>query len=322
MSLSSQYLEELSKRYKKQVEEMQRLLDKTLVTLNEESKKRDERNKQLEERLNTLALAVENLISEKNSWKSFTIWVIIVSISTFCVFTFCRRTYTRLKQSSDDRTETAEVQRRKSIDVVSHTNVMKRKRRPSDQALKIVRSAMLANDDDYERRPSKERKKKKKKHYLKRSNSMTMLNEETSPISEVHFQSIASTSLGQESAASFTNSWVEGARIEELPIVLDESEHSTLEELPVETDVDAPIYMRTALDFRLHRLASHNGSMHTNGDTLKNNVKRKSASLDETSRRKSPAPSLNGGASTSSTEGSRTPKKEKKSFKKLFKKVF
>lgn len=322
MSLSSQYLEELSKRYKKQVEEMQRLFDKTLATLTEESKKRDERNKELEERLNTLTLLVENLIAEKNSWRSFTQWVLFISIITFCIFTFCKRG-SRNKQPLDTRQENAEIQRRKSVDVITHNNTTKKKRRPSDQALKIVRSAMLASDDDTDKRQSKEKKKKKKKYGMKRSNSANTLNEESISSPEIRFQpSVSSQVWHKQPPPSAANNWVEGVRVEELPIVLDESEHSTLEELPLEMNVDAPVYIKTALDFRLGRVSSHNGPIQINGNSKRPTVTRKSVSLDETNRRRSPVPSVNGGASTSSADESRTPKKEKKGFKKLFKRVF
>lgn len=43
MSLSGQYLEELSRRYKKQVEEMQRSLERTVSAMHEETRKWEER---------------------------------------------------------------------------------------------------------------------------------------------------------------------------------------------------------------------------------------------------------------------------------------
>jgi seryl-tRNA synthetase len=76
MSLSGQYLEELSRRYKKQVEEMQRAFNRTLVAVAEESRKGEEREQKhveemaaLQKQLATLTFAVEMLLSERDSWK-------------------------------------------------------------------------------------------------------------------------------------------------------------------------------------------------------------------------------------------------------------
>lgn len=72
MSLSGQYLEELSRRYKRQVEEMQ----KALVAAVEERKRGEEREErtgeqlvQLSEKVASLTIAVENLLNERDSWQ-------------------------------------------------------------------------------------------------------------------------------------------------------------------------------------------------------------------------------------------------------------
>lgn len=76
MSLSGQYLEELSRRYKRQVEEMQRAFNRTLVAVAEESRKGEEREQKrveemvaLQKQLATLTFAVEMLLSERDSWQ-------------------------------------------------------------------------------------------------------------------------------------------------------------------------------------------------------------------------------------------------------------
>lgn len=262
MSLSGQYLEELSKRYKKQVEEIQKLLDKTILGISEESKKKDERNKQLEERLNVLTANIEELIAERRSWSSTIYIVIVSSLVTLFVVTFC------CKIPDPVYTRRADLKRRKSIDVVQHNAPQKKKRRPSDQALKIVRSSM----DD-----SLSRKKKRKKYVFKRSNSISTLGDEkTQGWSR------------QVSAPEVPVDWVEGKHLEEVPFVLEESEHSTLEPVALEKITPPPSFVQTAVAVRA--------------------VKVKSVSLDETARQ-------NGNANVEV-------KKEKKGFKRIFKKVF
>jgi seryl-tRNA synthetase len=76
MSLSGQYLEELSRRYKKQVEEMQRAFNRTLAAVAEESRKGEEREQKrveemaaLQKQLATLTFSVEMLLTERDSWQ-------------------------------------------------------------------------------------------------------------------------------------------------------------------------------------------------------------------------------------------------------------
>lgn len=71
MSLSSQYLEELSRRYKKQVEEMQKLFNRTMAAINDESRKAEDRQlKQAEELefLRTEVATLSSLLAERNTW--------------------------------------------------------------------------------------------------------------------------------------------------------------------------------------------------------------------------------------------------------------
>lgn len=73
MSLSSQYLEELSRRYKKQVEELQR----TLGNMVEDRRLAAERESMqaaqlatLTRKVETLSNALEELVAERDSWSS------------------------------------------------------------------------------------------------------------------------------------------------------------------------------------------------------------------------------------------------------------
>nr|CAD7447980.1 unnamed protein product [Timema bartmani] len=75
MSLSGQYLEELSRRYKRQVEEMQRSLNRSLVAAAEDSRREEERDRkraeeeaELREQLEILTVQVKSLMAERTSW--------------------------------------------------------------------------------------------------------------------------------------------------------------------------------------------------------------------------------------------------------------
>lgn len=76
MSLSAQYLEELSRRYKRQVEEMQRAFEKTLAAVGEAARQANQREQAhaeqisgLEQRLNALAATTAALLAERDSWQ-------------------------------------------------------------------------------------------------------------------------------------------------------------------------------------------------------------------------------------------------------------
>ncbi|CAG9832488.1 unnamed protein product [Diabrotica balteata] len=191
MSLSSQYLEELSKRYKKQVEEMR-----------EETQKRDELNKQLEERLDKLTSTIENMAAERRTFLSVVYCLLFFGLSCLGIYFFCGRR----PEVSRDREELPSAGRRKSVDELKKEE---KKRRPSDQVLKIVRYSSLNED----RKP----KKKKKKIYHSRSISL------------------GSIKLDKEK-------WPEEGEgrsmIEEVPVVLDESDNSILDGCKLSKEVE------------------------------------------------------------------------------------
>ncbi|KAF7270055.1 hypothetical protein GWI33_016960 [Rhynchophorus ferrugineus] len=93
--------------------------------------------------------------------------------------------------------------------------------------------------------------------------------------------------------------WVECKRvIEDIPFALDESDHSYLERM-----CELPQYINTAINMRLNRAT----------------FRKKSKSVEET-RTRQPSPISTNGSVSSYNE--QTPKKEKKGFRKLLKKVF
>ena len=99
MSLSGQYLEELSRRYKKQVEEMQRAFNRTLAAVGEESRKGEEREQkrveemaELQKKLDSLTSAVETLLQERDSWQQKMAvsriksnWTLSIFLVTLCL---------------------------------------------------------------------------------------------------------------------------------------------------------------------------------------------------------------------------------------------
>ncbi|KAI4470454.1 membrane protein ch1 related [Holotrichia oblita] len=352
MSLSSQYLEELSRRYKKQVEEIQKLLDKTIVTLNEEGKKHDDRIRKLEHQINDLTVAVQLLVDEKNSWMATTYWLFLVVVMVCCIFTFCGKKES--KQYGIDR-ESVKVQRRKSIDVVNHNEPAKKIRRPSEEALKITGTYKDLLKDDIElKKRLRERKRKRKKVIISRSNSIGMLTEEvaTHEYAEkavtsdtiLQFRPVYTSSKiwnRQESSPPNFPSWDLGNRIkssiEDIPFVLEESENSPLESLPLPKPLQAevnvngnisqktknvPILLKTANESRSKRKTSNGGL--ANNEKGKSNH-RKSGSLDET-RHGSPTPSAGTGSLNISYDEVKkvaSPKKDRKgAIKRIFKKVF
>ncbi|KAK9680379.1 Sad1 / UNC-like C-terminal, partial [Popillia japonica] len=352
MSLSSQYLEELSRRYKKQVEEIQKLLDKTIITLNEEGKKHDDRIRKLEHQINNLTVAVQLLVDEKNSWMATTYWLFLVVIVVCCIFTFCGKKESQ--QHGIDR-ETVKVQRRKSIDVVNHNEPAKKIRRPSEEALKISGTYKDLLKDDVElKKRLRERKRKRKKVTISRSNSIGMLVEEVAAHENpekvvtsdtiLQFRPVYTSSKiwnRQESSPPNFPSWDLGNRIkssiEDIPFVLEESENSPLESLPLpkplQADVNVngnishkaknvPILLKTTNETRSKRKTS-NGGLTTNEKGKSNH--RKSGSLDET-RHGSPTPSAGTGSLNIGYDEVKkvvSPKKDRKgAIKRILKKVF
>lgn len=163
MSLSGQYLEELSRRYKKQ-EELSRALNKTLVLLREEIRKSKDREQQrdsdilfLRTQLIQLTATVEAYQSEKDSWQHKAVVfsqhfaLIVIEIVMFAVVIWmCRRLPTDAGNMSStgsqrkwstgwrkvNKSNVKHLRRRSSLDGLSSSSDVK-KRRPSEEALQI-----------------------------------------------------------------------------------------------------------------------------------------------------------------------------------------
>lgn len=155
MSLSGQYLEELSRRYKRQVEELQQSFAKTLLNIEEQSRRNLERKQELFDQNQRLRADLEVLTERVFSWRN---------IMTFCTCFFgiqiiliyvVLRIYTRkylssaiVKQSTVEAPSTADTnhRRRKS------GNVAVKERRKSAEEKKNASNAVAA----LQRRPSTE----------------------------------------------------------------------------------------------------------------------------------------------------------------------
>ncbi|VEN50163.1 unnamed protein product [Callosobruchus maculatus] len=273
MSISSQYLEELSRRYKKQVEDIQNLLEKTIVALREENNKR---NKQLEERLDHLTFTLE---AYKRQF--------IMSVFYICLFLavlggglyfFCRTS----TQGTERTIEKApEILRRKSVDDLTGIPKEKKKRRPSDQVLKIVRYSTISNEERIHKP-----KKRRKKPILPNSDSLP------------GFKKSCDTLVDK------TADWVEVTnQIGDIPFALEESDNLTLELSDLATELDSSKFSADSKNSKAEALVRAKSEMREVNDST-SSVQYKRSNSDCL-----PTPTVKG-------------KKEKKGFKRLFKKVF
>ncbi|KAL0107163.1 hypothetical protein PUN28_015586 [Cardiocondyla obscurior] len=178
MSLSGQYLEELSRRYKKQVEEMQRSLERAVTAMGEESRKSEERDAKraeeiaaLREEIVILSKSVETLLYDRDSWRSrissivqHALLICLEVVVIILILSYCRRRedFEDEKFESDTRKN---ITRRKSAEnFSSHVATKKmKKRRPSEIASHISGTYHELMIDDRLHETKKERKKKRKK---------------------------------------------------------------------------------------------------------------------------------------------------------------
>lgn len=174
MSLSGQYLEELSRRYKTQVEELQTAFSKTLAVVEEQNRRNLERESFYIGQIMKLQEAVDEL-NETFSWPNIFFYVSIVAgIQLFIIFLivriWMRRLYRKLlSATATNRSPPATTDaankfnenkiRRKSIDVATggqcSNGSNQRQRRPSDDVSDHISGTSYAellidnnNDDD------------------------------------------------------------------------------------------------------------------------------------------------------------------------------
>ncbi|PSN48592.1 hypothetical protein C0J52_14658 [Blattella germanica] len=206
MSLSGQYLEELSRRYKKQVEEMQRAFNRTLAAVGEESRKGEEREQkrveemiQLQKQIEMLTSAVETLLQERDSWHQKMIVImqhlclIVIEVLVIVVVLYFCRSLPESGSESPPRKwsfgwRVRAPKRRRSIDGITpqeHPKV--RNRRPSEEALHIsgtYRDLLITDPQITEidggtgtvPKVENKRRRRKKKDGLHKSSSSATLN--------------------------------------------------------------------------------------------------------------------------------------------------
>lgn len=194
MSLSGQYLEELSRRYKKQVEELQHSFAKTLVNIEEQSRRNLERKQELFEQNQQLRNEVEILTERLFSWRNILICCICFTCVQILIFHVILRIWGRkygLTQSITASTEatntmerkrkTGNIQpkfRRKSAEEKRERNLSESsssalQRRPSSEALNITGTyvELLIDEPNQTRNSSSELDlTEKNTHYNKTSN--------------------------------------------------------------------------------------------------------------------------------------------------------
>lgn len=159
MSLSGQYLEELSRRYKKQVEELQTAFSKTLLIVEEQNKRSHEREQLLYEQNLKLREDLDELTDKIFSWTNILFYVtafacIQIVVIWLILRMWSRRCYRHHDDSATyspssapgsspnlrgDSKNTSPKIRRKSTDGSSGhiANLSMKQRRPSEEALYI-----------------------------------------------------------------------------------------------------------------------------------------------------------------------------------------
>ena len=351
MSLSSQYLEKLSRRYKKQVEEMQKLLEKTLVALNEDNKNRDEYNRKLEEKLTQLSNEVSILVAGKHNWMTTTCLLLTLLFVTLS-FYFCKKSKCKCPHN-DAASENCKIQRRRTIDVIRGENPMKKVRRPSEEALKVSGTYKNLMVDNLElKKRLKEKRKRRKKNSIDR-----FITCEASGINDVDSSRNVSDSLllvtsnimlnRQESAPAeipiMWNTGLHKRQIDETPFPLEESEISPLQSLPVPKLLESGIksirnsnggnvpFVETLRDAISNTLAGtaiesrpkrKSKDSQINDDVESSNVDDKHVSSGEISRQASPISMMSVDSLQDKKVVNYNLKKEKKGLKRIFKKVF
>ncbi|XP_038211359.1 SUN domain-containing ossification factor isoform X2 [Zerene cesonia] len=155
MSLSGQYLEELSRRYKKQVEEMQKSFEKTIVQMTEERKKSNEREQKYLEQMNNvqeqlakMTKTMELLMEERDSWFGnvtffkFIVFQAIIITAVIYYLSKRRKAEPIIVHIPKKLKKRQEKLRRKSVEGVSgHATPAVKKRRPSEEAFQIARQS-------------------------------------------------------------------------------------------------------------------------------------------------------------------------------------
>lgn len=162
MTLSSQYLEELSRRYKKQVEELQQSFAKTLQIVEEQNKKNSEREHSLQKQIQILQEDIEQLTDRIFSWTNICFYICCFAFIQISVVWIILKIYTQRDQvvyeTSDAGIDYRRIERscrngfprRNSLDG-KNSAISLKKRRPSEEALNIsgtYKELLILEDSD------------------------------------------------------------------------------------------------------------------------------------------------------------------------------
>lgn len=185
MSLSGQYLEELSRRYKKQVEELQQSFVKTLNQIEDQNRKYAEREQQLFEQNLKLRHDINELMDSLHNWKAVILYVgafvCIQVILLFMLLRHCAKRNSILMEAFETsmtrkgkKKNKDGVKRRLSIDgSTMRVSPAIRRRRPSEEALNISGTyedlLIAGNEEPVEDFIKVEQRKKKKEKNRKTS---------------------------------------------------------------------------------------------------------------------------------------------------------
>lgn len=135
MSLSGQYLEELSRRYKRQVEELQQSFAKTLLNIEEQSRHNSERKQELFDQNQQLRADLEVLTERVFSWRN---------ILMFCTCFFCIQIilfYSILRIYTQNYLSSMVIAKEPSVDSPCIAEVNNRRRKSGNLAAKVRRKS-------------------------------------------------------------------------------------------------------------------------------------------------------------------------------------
>lgn len=144
MSLSGQYLEELSRRYKKQVEELQTSFAKTLVNIEEQSRKNLERKQELLEQNQKLRNELDILTERIFSWRNILICCACFTCVQILIFHLILKIWGR-KYGLVQNESSSTVSETSGVDVIC------RKRKTGNVPVKFRRKSA---EEKRERNPS------------------------------------------------------------------------------------------------------------------------------------------------------------------------
>ncbi|KAL5280589.1 SUCO family protein [Megaselia abdita] len=169
MSLSGQYLEELSRRYKMQVEELQNSFVRTLQSMEEQSRREAERERYIIEENSRLKTELEGLTLRLNIWiiLCMTVGVVGFLLTVFTIYCMrsLKRRHSRLELLYGDQVTAApkpkltgkrRLLRRKSIEGVLGkiaADNSPKIRRPSEEAMRVngtYNELLIPEEDDIE----------------------------------------------------------------------------------------------------------------------------------------------------------------------------